>query len=648
MKKIILTALMFLPVLSYGQNYRAAYDNNNRYGFIGEYDDRWVIAPQYDYSSNFWNGFGIVELNDKKGVVDKSGKLVISCRYDDIDIQKTKSNDIVFIVKDANEKKGLADKNGKIIVSCTYDNIMLVEYLEGELRNIRQTDYLYIENNGKQGIIDKNGKIIVPCIYADVTYDKDEEFFEVENFQKLTGIVDKTGKLLISCNYSSIFFHEDHGIFYVEQEKGGQTFEGTISPEGKELVPCKYSFVSYDGEYDHFKVNIGGRKRTIGRGWIGGKWGLCDMWGTELIPCKYDQVTCFSEDLAAVNIGGYYDKDEEFTGGKWGYVNKKGEVVVPIEYTSAENFVNGAAKVKKDGKVFMLENPLKAGNIAAVQSTPKKDPNAPAVSRYPAPNSDVDKDIPQGKTKNENLFVFIIVNENYDENNNLSPVAFALNDGRVFKEYCQKTLGISNNNIKMFEDASLGKIIAAIEQVKSIADAYDGEAEVIIFYAGHGYSDNAQNAYLLPIDGNASDIATTGYSLKKFYGELSKLKLKKITVFLDACYSGAGRDGDMLIAARGVATKVKDEKPQGNMVVFSSATSDETAHPYEEKGHGLFTYFLLKKLQETQGNVTYEELSDYVNKQVKRQSVVINNKRQTPTVIPSATLGDKWMNLKLK
>jgi len=65
-------------------------------------------------------------------------------------------------------------------------------------------------------------------------------------------------------------------------------------------------------------------------------------------------------------------------------------------------------------------------------------------------------------------------------------------------------------------------------------------------------------------------------------------------------------------------------------------------------GHGLFTYFLLKKLQETQGNVTYAELSDYVNKQVKRQSVVINNKRQTPTVIPSVSMGENWKTKKLK
>jgi hypothetical protein len=56
----------------------------------------------------------------------------------------------------------------------------------------------------------------------------------------------------------------------------------------------------------------------------------------------------------------------------------------------------------------------------------------------------------------------------------------------------------------------------------------------------------------------------------------------------------------------------------------------------------------LKKLQESSGNVTYGELSDYVTRQVKRQSVVINNKRQTPTVIPSAVLGERWANMKLK
>jgi hypothetical protein len=83
------------------------------------------------------------------------------------------------------------------------------------------------------------------------------------------------------------------------------------------------------------------------------------------------------------------------------------------------------------------------------------------------------------------------------------------------------------------------------------------------------------------------------------------------------------------------------------MIVFTAATNDETAYPYREKGHGMFTYFLLKKLQESKGNVTLGELGDYIATNVKRQSIVVNNKSQTPTVIPSPALSGGWENRKL-
>ena len=62
----------------------------------------------------------------------------------------------------------------------------------------------------------------------------------------------------------------------------------------------------------------------------------------------------------------------------------------------------------------------------------------------------------------------------------------------------------------------------------------------------------------------------------------------------------------------------------------------------------MFTYYLLKNLQETKGNATLGELGDFVKTQVERQSVVVNGKLQTPTLIPSATVGDDWKNWKLK
>ena len=86
--------------------------------------------------------------------------------------------------------------------------------------------------------------------------------------------------------------------------------------------------------------------------------------------------------------------------------------------------------------------------------------------------------------------------------------------------------------------------------------------------------------------------------------------VKSAAVFLDACFSGAGRSGDVMLASRSVAIKPNVAAPKGNMVVFSASSNDETAYPYHEKGHGLFTYFLCKKLQETEGKVTLGELED--------------------------------------
>ena len=104
----------------------------------------------------------------------------------------------------------------------------------------------------------------------------------------------------------------------------------------------------------------------------------------------------------------------------------------------------------------------------------------------------------------------------------------------------------------------------------------------------------------------------------------------------------------MLASARGVALKAKNGVPQGNMVVFSAAQGDETAYPDKEKQHGMFTYYLLKKLQDTRGNVTLQDLGNYISANVRKQSIVLNGKLQTPCVIPSATVGDSWQSWTLK
>lgn len=187
----------------------------------------------------------------------------------------------------------------------------------------------------------------------------------------------------------------------------------------------------------------------------------------------------------------------------------------------------------------------------------------------------------------------------------------------------------------------------SVNWLKDVLNAYGGDAKVVFYYAGHGIPDESEKtAFLLPVDGYGSDV-NTGYSLNKLYSTLGALPSQSVMIFLDACFSGAKRDGEMLVSARGVAIKVKQSVPTGKMVVFSAAQGDETAYPYEEQNHGMFTYYLLKKLQETKGEISLGELSNYVIKEVKQQSVVQNGKPQTPTIIPSIQ-SDRWEKWKLK
>lgn len=265
--------------------------------------------------------------------------------------------------------------------------------------------------------------------------------------------------------------------------------------------------------------------------------------------------------------------------------------------------------------------------------------------------SDVDVNIPANNASNFQTFAVIIANENYQQESN---VPFAHHDGEVFKEYCLKTLGIPESNVHLVLDATLNNLRRELAWLERIGKTRKGEAKFIFYYTGHGAPDDqTHDSYLLPVDGYGADVKT-GYSLNALYRELAADSVQLVTVFLDACFSGTQRtqkSGVVLASKqgeRGVAIKAKAGVLQGNMFVLSAATSDETALPYDEKGHGMFTYFLLKKLQATQGNATLGELSDYVGENVRKTSVVYNYKGQSPTHAVSGKLQGNWRTLRLK
>ena len=291
--------------------------------------------------------------------------------------------------------------------------------------------------------------------------------------------------------------------------------------------------------------------------------------------------------------------------------------------------------------------PIQRSGKKLIVTSPRQDVSARVEAKPEVKTivSDVDLNIPSVAQKNENLFALVFANEKYI---NVADVECAINDGRSFKAYCEKVLGIPNSNIHLVENATYGQMVEQINWLTRVGKVYQDEARIIVYYAGHGIPNEKDgSAYLLPVDVSGDNTAAA-YSLSSLYKQLGSLNVKSVTVFMDACFSGSRRGDGMLMSARGVAIKTKAEAPLGNMVVFTAAQGDETAYPYKEKGHGLFTYFLLKKLQETKGDVDLGTLSDYIHREVSRKSVVVNNKPQTPNIFFSPKMRDNWEKMKIK
>jgi hypothetical protein len=317
------------------------------------------------------------------------------------------------------------------------------------------------------------------------------------------------------------------------------------------------------------------------------------------------------------------------------------------EYTGADNLpleISISEKFQEYGGTFPLNLEMKKVSLTAqsikIDGQYKQDVAIQEVSL----TSDVDKNIPEDTLNFPNKYALIIGNEHYSKYqtglNTESDVAFASNDANAFAKYAEKTLGVPEKQITLLIDANSTVMKRELNRITSLAQYSNGEAELIIYYAGHGFPDTTKAGYIIPVDVTGADV-TSGIKLADMYKQLAGANPKKVTIFLDACFSGGGRDAGLL-AARGIKVIPKTEPIEGNLVIFSASSAEQASLPYSEKTHGLFTYFLLKKLQETKGNVSYQELGAYIRQEVQLKSMLVNKQDQNPEVLFSPSIENQW------
>lgn len=255
-----------------------------------------------------------------------------------------------------------------------------------------------------------------------------------------------------------------------------------------------------------------------------------------------------------------------------------------------------------------------------------------------AAKSDVDE-IPAIKTKpNKNSYAIVIGIENYRQK--LPQADYAVADAKAITAYLTNVMGYPEENVitLLNDHASNVDLVKYFE--KWLPNNVEAGDRVFVYYSGHGAPDpKSGSAYLVPYDGDPVFIDETGYSLKRMYAALGKLPAKEIVVALDSCFSGAGGRSVIAKGSRPLVMNLQDNVAlPKNMAVLSASSGEQTSSTYDEKGHGLFTYFMLKGIKnedvvKKDGSLDVSALYDYVKPQVQSIARKKYNNEQAPQLI---------------
>jgi len=282
--------------------------------------------------------------------------------------------------------------------------------------------------------------------------------------------------------------------------------------------------------------------------------------------------------------------------------------------------------------------PIQAYNRSrSAAAVPAPAAAAPAVA--PVKHSDVDA--PAYKSAEDaGKFALVVGVENYES---LPAAEYAERDAAAVREHLL-ALGYPERNVIFLTGPKAGK--SGIEKyVESwLPRNVDENSRVFVYFSGHGAPDpKTGQAYLMPWDGDAMFLSNTAYPIKRLYEKLGELKARRVVVALDACFSGAGGRSVLAKGARPLVTQVDAGIPSSDkLVVLAAASGDEITGTAETQGHGLFTYYLLKGLNDRGGAASIRALYDYLKPKVQ-DAARRDNRDQTPQLLPAtAPSGEKF------
>lgn len=275
-------------------------------------------ATKYTEIHNANEGMTRLKKNGKYGFMNSEGKMVTKCIYD-------KTGDfwdgVARVKKDG--KYGFINTDGEEFIKCLYDEV-----------NAFHNGKAKVKKDGRYILIDMTGKMVFDFGDCDPSLKEYEKTYEYDRDGEVVCVFDdneyffvdrKTGKRISEETYDELWsntYELFNDVYTVTVD--GQY--GIVGSKGQVIVPC-----IYDG--------VGTFKDNVVRVNKDGKYGFFDKNGNQITDFVYDRTWTFTNGMARV------EKD-----GKYGYINTKGKQVIACKYDSAGMFYEGLARVVKNGK----------------------------------------------------------------------------------------------------------------------------------------------------------------------------------------------------------------------------------------------------------------------------------------------------------
>ena len=209
-------------------------------------------------------------------------------------------------------------------------------------------------------------------------------------------------------------------------------------------------------------------------------------------------------------------------------------------------------------------------------------------------------------------YALVIGNNEYQSLRNLKS---AVNDAKVVSTVLEADYGF---NVTFLEDASRSEILRSLKHLRETARSEDN---VLIYYAGHGHLDPAENeGYWLPVDADRDD-PTNWILTDRITSQVKAMKAKHVMIVADSCFSGT--------ITR--AIKIEQRTPEWlSEIVRKKARTALTSggiEPVMDSGsgnHSAFAHAFISLLEENDGVLDASQLFS------KLRPKVMVNSTQTP------------------